>query len=452
MNYKASYYNLKCTNDNDELIVMNMRTQARIKVKPEDKLSIEEILQTNYLMDLEEDKYQELITGGFLLPESFDEIKWLELKNNEVIFGNDTLNVVIIPTNDCNFRCTYCFEQRTSTYMDSENETKIIKFLKRQIPKCKQFRFGWFGGEPLLCPDQVVHISEAANNLCKENKVAMHGEISTNGYCLTVPLFKELIKNRITEFQICLDGPERFHNETRPHQENNDSYQRILSNLIAIKEQVNSRSFVIYIRCNITPAVEPYMREHLMELAKYFKDDKRFCIKFQCVRNWGGDRIKEEQIVESEKEVYKRLYKLASDIGLYSADGMSFAPIVGYCSANRKNGFVFDYDSQIYKCAQATHSPEYRDICNIGRLSSSGKAIIDEGKQARWLVSSSPTKESCKKCVIYPYCMGGTCFFAKNIREQNNCNLYMISTIEEYLYSLDKKNQIKVYKEECKDE
>lgn len=441
MKCKGSYYNFKCTNDNGELLIMNMRTQASIKIKKEDKDFIESLLVSDTCTELDACKYTGLISGGFVIPDEFDEIKWLEMKNNEVIYGNDTLSVEIIPTDDCNLRCTYCFEQRMPSCLDEENEIKIINFLKKQIPKCKQFRLSWFGGEPLLYPEQVIRISEVANDLCRENKVPMFGEISTNGYNLDVQIFQQLIRNRITEFQICLDGPERFHNKSRPHYKNNDSYYKILNNLIAIKEQVKSGCFKIAIRTNVTPTIEPYMDEHLSELAKYFKDDKRFMVLFQCVRDWGGDRVSDEQIVANEQAVYKRLYRLASEKGLNAAGELNFAPMIGYCRANRRNGFVIDYEAKIHKCSLSMHSSEFRDIGNIGYISDSGKAIIDEGKQAKWLVSS-PIKESCTKCVLYPFCMGGHCFYSRNIQEKTKCNLYILTMVKEHLYSLDNNNQI----------
>lgn len=445
MKCKGSYYNYKYCSEDGEILLMNMRTQRCIKIHSDSSSDIVNmILDTKNYHEIDDSRVDKLIEQGFVVPEGYDEIKILEMKHNEVIFGNDTLSVEIMPTNDCNFRCTYCFEYPDKKYMSLESEKKVINFLKREIPKCKQFRLAWFGGEPLLCIEQVIRLSKIASDLCKENKVPMFGEISTNGYCLDIDTFRSLIKNRITEFQICIDGPKAKHNETRPHFEGEDSHDIILNNLIKIQKEVKSGCFVIAIRTNVTPEVLPYMDEHLEEMAKYFKDDLRFHVIFQCVRDWGGDRVDESQIVENEQAIYERLYRIAREKGLQSSEGLNFAPVVGYCCANRKNGYVIDCEANIYKCALAMSNEKYREINRIGYINKSGKKVLDEAKLAQWIVSKEPAKDSCRECVLYPFCMGGHCFYKKNIMESSSCNLYILSMVHEKLMALDKSNLLKV--------
>lgn len=444
MRYRGSIYIYKVMLSDESMLIMNMRTQSKLKVLKENVAEVERIINPNTVIDLNENDYITLKKGGFIIPETLDEVKLIEMKNNEFIFGDNTLNVTIIPTNDCNFKCIYCYETPDPYRMSFDTETRIIKFLEREIPHCKQLRLSWFGGEPLLCGDQVIRISQAANNICKKYKKPMLGAISTNGYCLEVPIFRELIKNRILDFQICVDGPERFHNNTRPHKTTDDSYKKIIQNLIDIKNQVHSSSYKIGIRCNVTPAVENHMNEHIEELSKFFGNDRRFYLTYQCVRNWGGERISKQQIVYDEQVIYEKLYKLSREKNMYSADGLSFAPFIG-CDAKSKKGYLIDPRGRVHKCSLAMFNKDTEDINNIGELDNEGRALIDESKLAQWLVGSSKYNDKCPKCFMFPYCITAICPYNKVFLNRDNCNLYTESMLKEHLLALDKLNSIKIW-------
>ncbi len=447
MQYCGSYYNYKVKTDDGSMLVMNMRTQAKIKIPKKYVSKISYVIDSNVKSQIDEKKASKLLEGGFVVKDTLDESKLIEMKINEVVFGNQSLDVVILPTLDCNFRCTYCFETANDYRMSLETEERVIKFFEREIPRCKQLRLSWFGGEPLVCMEQVLRMTRKINNICKENKIPMHGTMSTNGYCLEVPVFRELIKNRITEFQICLDGPEEFHNVSRPHFSNDDSYSKILGNLINIKNNVRSGVYKIAIRCNVSPTVEPYMEEYMDDLSKYFKGDNRFPLVFQCVRNWGGEKVKEEQIVKSEQEVYKKLYKMAGEKGLYSADSISFAPVVGVCQAAKKNGYMISPKGDLHKCSLAMFNNDTKNVDQIGTIDMNGKAVINEEKLAKWLMGMTEHKDNCKECFLFPYCMGGHCPYSKNILNRNTCNLDIKSMLKEHLLNYDKKHSIKVWDE-----
>ena len=435
MQFKFSNYNHMLESSAFDLILYNFRTQNSIKIP--NKHPAKAFLQNRESFHAKKNKWFDiLLKKEFIVDEEFDEASWCILKHRETIYGNDTLFVEILPTNDCNFRCSYCFERHTPNFIDMESETKIIRFLEQNIPKCKKFRLAWFGGEPLLCIDSVLRISSVANSICKNHRIPMYGEMSTNGYLLTVDIFEQLVSNRIVEYQICLDGPEECHNRTRPHKTNIDSYQRIYTNLVNIKNKSKYKSFKLAIRCNITPSIEKYLDKYLATLSECFSHDPRFFVLFQCVRNWGGDCILPEHIVDNESRIYKKWYAKASELGLCSKDINMFTPFVGYCRACRKNGYVINYDASIHKCSLAMDS-KYSEIDQIGYIDLSGKIHIDDKKVARWLVEPK-VKDSCRVCTLFPICMGGTCFFSKNIKNKESCNKYLLSIIDNNILNWDK--------------
>ena len=209
----------------------------------------------------------------------------------------------------------------------------------------------------------------------------MVGEISTNGYLLTPEIFCELIKLRIFDFQICVDGPKDLHNKTRPHKDNPDSFSVIMNNINTIKRTVRSRNFNFTIRINVTPAVEPHLDSFLQNLARELNGDPRFNVTIQCVRNWGGNSIDSSQLVSDESIVYRRWYSRIRELGLNGASTLHFTPFT-YCTAYRRNGYIIDYNASILKC---THTQA--DINHIGQIDKNGNAVLDDWKISNWFVS-----------------------------------------------------------------
>lgn len=441
MEYKGSKYNYMIHNKEGDLLIMNMRTCNKIKIKKEKKDEVLQVLK-NGVSENDINVRSMLISKSFLLPEDVDEAKMLQLQFNEMMYGTDTLYMNIMPTNDCNFRCSYCFETHEKKYMSEEAEKRILLFAEKKIAKCKKLRISWFGGEPLLCSRQIIRMSKRIVELCRMHKVPIYGEISTNGYCLDVETFQELVKCHITDFQVCLDGLKEFHNQSRPHFCMGDSYQKIIENLKKIKEKNINSHFKIMLRTNVTPQVSGHMKEHIDNMAALFGDDKRFMVLYQCVRDWGGTSISKEQIVESESEQYKELYHYSTEARMEGASSMSFTPIEGDCQAYRKNGYLIDYNAELHKCSLAYHNKETSEINRIGYIDKKGNEVIDQNKIAKWLENSKLYSKECCNCVLYPFCMGGHCPYSQNILRQDNCNRYIMSLLTEHLLQLDFQGKI----------
>lgn len=442
MIYKKSLYVYNVYNDVGDLLLYNTRNSKIIKIGQKDTVLYNELIKNDEIIVNDVNKstwLQKIIEDEFIIPNLFDEVKWCKLKHNEVVYGSKELDVVLIPTNMCNFKCTYCFQSHEENYMDENTEERVVRFLKKKIPKCQMLRVALFGGEPLLCADQLIRILSAADDTCRKNRIPMIGEISTNGYLLTPELFMQLLKLRIYDFQVCIDGPKEFHNKTRPHAYDADSYSVIMKNLKEIKKTVKSKNYSFTIRINLTPQVEPYLDGFLQELAIDFKNDPCFHVAIQCVRNWGGNSITCDQIVDEEPSRYRHWYSRISELGLQGASALHFNPFT-YCTAYRKNGYIIDYDGSILKC---THS--LQDENKVGYIDTKGNEVINDWKLSNWFVSDihSNSADHCEKCVLYPFCMEGYCPYAKNILKKKSCNFDItVSMLREKLLELDERNKI----------
>ena len=359
-----------------------------------------------------------LVEKGIVIDETYDEIKYCEYKYYEKAFSDYLLDLTIIPYEGCNFRCKYCYENLRNGKMSKDIQNRIVRYLYKEVRHHRELALDWFGGEPLLAKDIIIQIMHSAKKVCRENGVVLSSTIVTNGYELDLETFKSLIDNGVRYFHISLDGDKNTHNYQRPHVTDPDSYSKILYNLSQISKNVitGKNKFSIDIRMNVSDYIISAANTFMDVFEKHFKDDPRFNIVWQWVRNWGGDRIKEsgfDQLLVTE-ETCKELYDKSLSRGLQSDERLSCNSGREFCGAMKKNGFVIDYDGSIYKCSMAKYKESLEDSAKIGYIDAFGNLLIDEHKNERWITVPQRTKK-CDDCVFYPICMASPCPLGDNI-------------------------------------
>ena len=123
--------------------------------------------------------------------------------------------VTLMPTEGCNFRCPYCYEDHHAVSMTRDTLDRIEEYITAQAPRYKQVILAWFGGEPTLCKDTVLEVSNIVQNLQKQYGFHYAANMTTNGYLLNDKLFRQFYQAGITSYQITIDGWN--HDKTRPH-------------------------------------------------------------------------------------------------------------------------------------------------------------------------------------------------------------------------------------------
>ncbi len=370
-----------------------------------------------------------LYDKGFIVDEDFNEADYCTFIREKSVYTTTDLHLTILPTDTCNFKCAYCYENIRGITMDDVGEKSIMRFISKRIRGLNSLRVSWFGGEPLVCKERVLRMTEAINSLCLKSGVLFSGDMTTNGYELDVDTFNRLVRNRILAFQICIDGSEETHNIQRPHRTNNDSYERIIRNLTDIKNKSLSNSFLITLRSNVTRQTEKYLMKHLKLLHSILGNDRRFEIVFQGVRDWGGQRIEKNNIKvldTKEGDMYRKWYVEAARIGLNSAEKLRLSESSAICEGNYANSFIIYPDCSLHKCTLAYYNDQKHDCGKLGYIKENGEAIIDERKISRWM-SRKNIDPKCISCPFFPICKGGSCPYYTNIlnkrlTESNHCS------------------------------
>ena len=209
--------------------------------------------------------------------------------------------LILLPTEKCNFRCTYCYEDFELGKMSDSTQAGIEKYLERRIPGLKKLVLSWFGGEPLVAKDVVFRISQYAKNLCDTYGVAFEGNLTTNAYLLNAATFDRLIALNQNFFQITLDGWEEAHDVLRKRKDGAGTFTRIWNNLIEMRK--NDGAFEILVRLHVRPTNLENLRILIREFAREFRGDERFRLDYQHLRDMGGEGGKTVGTVTTMEEL-----------------------------------------------------------------------------------------------------------------------------------------------------
>lgn len=147
------------------------------------------------------------------------------MDNKKQVNRRAITSAYLILTENCNLRCTYCFEGGTrcvTKYMSKEVAFKTVDFLIQQAVEydVDKIKITFFGGEPMLCTDLMIDIMHYAEAVAKANKKEAQYSIITNGtiYNEKVEEFLDVwlgYKGKVN-VQLSIDGVPEIQDTNRP--------------------------------------------------------------------------------------------------------------------------------------------------------------------------------------------------------------------------------------------
>lgn len=304
---------------------------------------------------------------------------------------NEMLHLIVLPTEQCNFRCTYCYEDFAVGRMGEAVVGGIKRLIDRRAADLRRLDVSWFGGEPLLARPVVEELAGHMADLAA-GRPGLHyrADMTTNGYLLDTGTAGRLAALGVDRYQISLDGPAEAHDTTRLRADGRGSFDRIWRNLLAIRD--SGLPVGVLLRIHLTPANLPLMPAFLARLRDTFLRDERFSLHLKPVERMGGPNDQAMEILEREirPQVLDELTAVAYD-GLPAAPGPADLPV---CYAARPNSLVIRADGTIAKCTVALTDPANA----IGRLLPDGTLRIDDGLLAPWVRGWAAGDENAVHC------------------------------------------------------
>lgn len=294
-------------------------------------------------------------------------------------FCSDSLHLILLPTERCNFRCAYCYEDFAIGRMRPETVLAVKRLIDRRLDDLRSLSVSWFGGEPMLARGVVEDISEHIVQARAERPNPFHyvADMTTNGYLLDNIRVERLADLGIRLFQISLDGPEALHDRTRLRADKKGTFAKIWHNLLAIRD-ANAPADVL-LRVHLTPDNLSVMPEFLTRVRETFLWDRRFKVLLKAVEHLGGpnDATMEILPMDAQERIIGELERIVRD-GV-DPDAVFSTPEI--CYASRPNSLVIRADGRVGKCTVALAD----DRNTLGQLLPDGSLQIDQTRLRPWL-------------------------------------------------------------------
>ena len=413
---KESIFNIYAEQNQGVKLLFNSFTCALAVVDDTyiDLLSILEGLDEHNVPDHLRDCFLNAKECHFIVDDFEDEIVNLSVKRKALQYSSNDLRLTIAPTLSCNFKCIYCYEESEKGKMSRETQDAIVAYVRRQASELKRFSVTWYGGEPLLAKEVVYQLSEEFLSVCEEYNIQYDASMVTNGSLLDKETIDNLIKYKVSDIQITIDGLPETHNKRRVSKNGKDSFDVIVDN---INRLLLSEEILVAIRVNLDKSNESDL-EPLLDMLSKCLVNKRVYISFGQVKPYTQACGSIENVCYSNIEYAReqiKFYKLLEKYE-FTESNSSFYPqqCLVYCGAEKLKNFVVDHHGNFYKCWNVIGQKD-KILGNVKDVD------FDETNSlcGYWLERNPIKNEKCLECKLLPVCMGG-CPYNDLVKGNNN--------------------------------
>ena len=357
--------------------------------------------------------------------------KIINLKEKGVLSSSDYLREKIIdktPTSfirllvsdNCDLKCKYCYanvenKSRKPVSMVKITAEKSIDYLIKRSGEEKNLSLEFYGGEPTLNFPVIKNAVEYAKNQAQIHDKEINFYIFTNCYSLTDEII-DFFKVNNFNVAISLDGPEKIHNEQRPTQTNEESYQKVKKNALKLLQNIGQENIFVrgtftnrcynieeivmdivqlgFRNISVQPCILPENHEYAITLNDLPKIEKEYNHFAQAYLN---------SLLNGN---YFYFYPFFSVIEKLYSHTPSLTP----CNAGRSL-LAVSTEGDIYPCHELVGSEKLK----IGEVNN---LVTDEHRERALKSIHIKDKEQCRDCWARYLC-GGTCL-AHSIKYTDN--------------------------------
>jgi uncharacterized protein len=305
-------------------------------------------------------------------------------------------------TEDCNFRCEYCFYKQNPKETDFKTAKKVIDWLDNQPDKSNDRHVQFFGGEPLMRWDLMVQVVKYAKT--KNNNFRFG--VTTNGSLLDEEKF-DFCEEENIGLLFSTDGIEEAQNTHRKDVNGKGTFHLIEDNM---REAVK-RGIAPTARLTYTPDTVQY----LYDSVTFLLDDIGFGNVAPTPAIDSYNPFEKEDYEEWDRQYEKLNERLKKKVINGENPGMSYHRkcfrqmlrddnMKSPCGAGKK--FVgVNWKGELFPCHRFVQWPEWKlgDVWN--------GITNNEKREKTAKFSHIKSNEKCAEC-DNGFC-GGTCLAAK---------------------------------------
>lgn len=339
-----------------------------------------------------------LTSNNFVVDNGFDELKQLEDAYIKEQYSKKILTLTVAPSLQCNFCCSYCYENKTEHKMTEDEQKLLMKFIKKQLDiGYNKVNLVWFGGEPLLVFDIIKKLTKEIIKLTDQYHAEYSSCITTNGYLLTKDIAGDFKKLKIDRVFITLDGVGETHDKRRCLLSGKGTFEKIAENIKMLEEKHHP----VLIRMNIDKS----NCDKIQDLTKFVDVNFKSPFYLGHVRQYTRSCNTDTKRYLSKKEYAMAVY----NFDRYRLKKAQLPKrLINYCRACKIGTYVVDPRLNLYKCEN-----------DIGRADKK----IDSIRGKPFLEWNPFNFKKCRECKVLPLCMGG-CPFIGIANKKPECSIY----------------------------
>lgn len=402
-----SRYNIRATANDGRLVLWNSLSGKITVFKAEDRELILSLLQRKGFKSPKEKVVHYLVERGHLVRRDVDEYRQFQRLFGQQHYRSDVLELILMSSEDCNFRCHYCYEDFSRGTMVPEVRDGIKNLVRKRIKKLSRLHISWFGGEPLYGWEAVEDLAPFFVDLAAEHEVPFGAHMTTNGYLLTPDIADKLLAWNINDFQITLDGLPEHHNHSRVGRDGSPTFETIFANLKALAQR--SEDFHVSLRVNFDAVNAAGLSQFVDLLSQEFQGDRRFHLGLKAVGRWGGPNDASLEVCGGAEaaQIQRDIMAQAKRQGLFFGSLRDAARMGSQvCYAARPYNYLIGASGKVMKCTIVLDKDQYNVV---GKVTPEGDLELDEDRMALWTEPAFEKDGNCRKCVVLPSCQGIHC-------------------------------------------
>ncbi|MDU0458820.1 MAG: geopeptide radical SAM maturase [Geobacteraceae bacterium] len=353
--------------------------------------------------ELSENERSTLARLGALVPDRDAEREEMRGTFDTINNGSRRVEVTATLTLECNLACPYCYEDpfRGHFTMSRETADLLVQRLTERMSEGLDVGVDFYGGEALMQPELLKSIATRLGEAAAKHSVSFSFNIFSNGVLLTPAVVQQLLPLGLAAIRLTIDGPPDIHNAQRPFVSGAGSFDRIVSNLLAVHRLVpvdlggnytsdNFRRFPELLDILIEKGIDPARMKEVSFSPVMPKSDGSVAGDRGSACACTAEPWAIEAGVFLRGEVIRRGFPVAK-----------IKP--GACMIEFKNDLVVGYDGGLYKCPVFMGQEQLR----VGSLADG----IGDYRQSHNL--DLWKNGECLDCAYLPLCFGGCRFFRR---------------------------------------
>lgn len=359
---------------------------------------------------------QYLFHKGYIVKASTDEVSAWDVRYGQGQYRADHLELMLLASEDCNFRCIYCSQQFKRDSMQLFVRQAVMRLLEERLQSLNSLDIQWFGGEPLVGLDAIQELAPQIQAFARKRGTVLSCGMTTNGFLLTPDISRQLLEWDIRSYQITLDGTAEEHDSHRPLKDGGNTFSTILANLLAM-QQID-QPFTVALRVNADKTNSAKLTPLFETLAASFGKDERFQLRFKAIGKWGGDKDDSLEVFCSKTEERNTLVQLkqqARGMGMNVESPTLQLQPNQVCYASRPYAMIVGADGKLMKCSVVLDTMPANVV---GSIHQDGSMHINDEMFLQWVKPFYKSDTTCQNCFFLPSCQGAQCTLPRFLGER----------------------------------